>query len=77
MQKALVNRQKICYYIRFNNGSRTMFMNTGEVNCFFIILIMFSKHDQMSWKLQEILTSCISFVMKHICMHVTHFIQVA
>lgn len=63
----LDNLANVCYLVRFKNGSKSMFRNKRDEN-YFVFLIVLSKYDEMSWKRPRTLTSCISFISKHIFM---------
>ena len=52
---------KLRYFLRFQNGSRNMFVNTSKRNWSFIYLIMLSKHLHMGWEFQGTLKSSIFF----------------
>ena len=77
-------RQNTIILLRFNNSDRNVFVNTDEGNLFFfliIFLIMLLRQVQLDWKFQRALKfknwNIISFILKHIFMYSTNFIQVA
>lgn len=58
-----------CYFLRFYNSIRNMFLIEIERNQFCILLMMFSKHVHMGWNFQETLKSSIVFSLKHTFMY--------
>ena len=61
--------------LRFHNGRRNMFLNTGGINSFLLFLLTLPKHVHMNWKFQGTTKSNISFILTHIFIYWTYFIQ--
>ena len=61
--------------LRFHNGRRNMFLNTGGINSFLLFLLTLPKHVHMNWKFQGTTKSNISFILKYIFIYWTYFIQ--
>ena len=53
-----------------------MSVNISKGNWFFIFPIIMQKHVGIGWKFQITLKTSITFILKHIFMHLTYFKQV-
>ena len=69
--------KKSFFLKKIHDGSRNIFVNRSKRNCCSIFLINLPKHVQMGWRFQKTLKSTLSFILKHVFMYLTHFIQVA